>query len=70
MTKDFIKWLAIEGLKKSIEEWSKLKERYIGYLSKETNDVVKNTWIYLIKQVDDSIDYNNKLLKEVKDYEF
>ena len=70
MTKDFIKWLAVEGLKKSIEEWSKLKERYIGYLSKETNDVVKNTWIYLIKQVDDSIDYNNKLLKEVKDYEF
>ena len=70
MTKDFIKWLAVEGLKKSIEEWSKLKERYIGYLSKETNDIVKETWIYLIKQADDSIDYNNKLLKEVKDYEF
>lgn len=68
MTKDLIKWLAMQEVKRSIKEWSDLKEKYIKYLKDGTEKSVN--WESLIEEANIAIERNNKLLKEIQEYNF
>lgn len=69
MTKDLIKWLALNGVKRSMEEWIKLRDQYFSYLDKETDPVARDKWISLIQEANHYLAEDRRLLKEVDEYE-
>lgn len=70
MTKDFIKFLALNEVKRSIADWNDIRESYVKFLEKETDPTAKDKWIALIQEAEHYIMKNTELLKEVDGYEF
>jgi hypothetical protein len=69
MNKDFIKWLAIDGIKTNIKEWQKLKDYYVQHLLEKQSEAYTAYLKSGLATAEYWITQNEKLLEEVKNFE-